>query len=305
MTVDQPHQLVVGEHLGLGQPVQPLGRHAVAAAQVAPVGHRDAQVTTGATEAVEQARGGQVGHRCPMYVAYRVHVLRRLVTPRWLGALLLAVLAGVRVLPPRLVAVPPLRGQGSSATSGSTPTTAPTPVPLSSVLTPAGLDPDDEWTRVTVTGQYAGGPVYVRNRPLETEPGYEVLWAFRPATGGPDVVVDRGWVAESQRGASVLPDVPPAPTRRRRGGGLGAARAGVEEPPAARPGRSPASTCATRPPPWGRARCCPATCCSSPRPGPTARRRRARRLSVSPTGTWARTRRTPTSGGCSCSRASC
>ena len=39
-----------------------------------------------------------------------------------------------------------------------------------------------------------------------------MLWAFRPATGGPEVVVDRGWVAESQRGASVLPDVPPAPT---------------------------------------------------------------------------------------------
>ena len=85
-------------------------------------------------------------------------------------------------------------------------------MPLSTVLTPAGLDPDDEWTRVTVSGRYAGGPVFVRNRPRESEPGYEVLWAFRPATGGPDVVVDRGWVAESERGASVLPSVAPAPS---------------------------------------------------------------------------------------------
>ena len=41
---DQPGHLLEGQQLGLGQPVQPLGRHAVAAPQVAPVGHRDPQV---------------------------------------------------------------------------------------------------------------------------------------------------------------------------------------------------------------------------------------------------------------------
>ncbi len=92
---DDPHELVVGEHLGLGHPVQTLGRHAVGAAQVAAVGDRHPQVTADPTEAVEKARGGKVGHRAPMYVAYRGRVLRRLVTPRWLGALLLAVVFAV------------------------------------------------------------------------------------------------------------------------------------------------------------------------------------------------------------------
>ena len=41
---DQPDDLVVGEHLVVGQPVEALGRHAVGAAQVAAVGQGDAQV---------------------------------------------------------------------------------------------------------------------------------------------------------------------------------------------------------------------------------------------------------------------
>ena len=40
----------------------------------------------------------------------------------------------------------------------------------------------------------------MRSRTLEGEPGYEVLWALRPDAGGPDVVVDRGWVAAVGRG---------------------------------------------------------------------------------------------------------
>jgi cytochrome oxidase assembly protein ShyY1 len=86
------------------------------------------------------------------------------------------------------------------------------PVSVPSVLTPAGLAVADEWTRVAVTGTYAGGPVYVRNRSLEGQAGYEVLWALRPDTGGPDLVVDRGWVRASDQGASTLPTVAPVPT---------------------------------------------------------------------------------------------
>ena len=84
-------------------------------------------------------------------------------------------------------------------------------MPLSSVLTPAGLDPDDEWTRVTVTGKYDGGPVFVRGRTVDGEPGLEVLWALRPDAGGPAVVVDRGLVPPSDQGAGVLPTVHGAP----------------------------------------------------------------------------------------------
>ena len=86
------------------------------------------------------------------------------------------------------------------------------PVPLASVLTPAGLAPDDEWTRVTLTGSYGSGPVLVRNRTLDSTAGYEALWALDPTGGGPSVVVDRGWVARSDAGAAVLPEIPPAPT---------------------------------------------------------------------------------------------
>ena len=58
----------------------------------------------------------------------------------------------------------------------------------------------------------------MRNRTLEGEAGLEVLWALRPDAGGPDVVVDRGWVRRRRdEGASVLPDgatgARPAPVR--------------------------------------------------------------------------------------------
>ena len=139
-----------------------------------------------------------------MYVAYRGHVLRRLVTPRWLGALLLAAVMAWTCYHLGWWQYHRYEAKQQRNERLDTHYRA-TPVPLPSVLTPAGLDPEDEWTRVTVSGQYAGGPVYVRNRPLESEPGYEVLWALRPASGGPDVVVDRGWVAASLGSGSVLP----------------------------------------------------------------------------------------------------
>ena len=50
--VHQPHQLVVGEELLAGQPLHPLRRHAVAAAEVAAVGDRESQRAVGPPEAV-------------------------------------------------------------------------------------------------------------------------------------------------------------------------------------------------------------------------------------------------------------
>ena len=79
------------------------------------------------------------------------------------------------------------------------------------MLTPAGLDPDDEWTRVTVTGKYDSGPVFVRGRTVDGEPGLEVLWALRPDAASPAVIVDRGFVPPSDQGADVLPTVDDAP----------------------------------------------------------------------------------------------
>ncbi len=145
-----------------------------------------------------------------MYVAYGGPVLRRLVTPRWLGALLLAVLFAVACYHlgwwqyHRHLAKAERNERLDEHYAAA-------PVPLPGVLSPAGLDPDDEWTRVTVSGRYDGGPVFVRGRTVDGEPGLEVLWALRPDAGGPAVVVDRGFVRPSAEGARVLPSVPAAP----------------------------------------------------------------------------------------------
>jgi cytochrome oxidase assembly protein ShyY1 len=145
-----------------------------------------------------------------MYVAYRVHVLRRLVTPRWLGALLLAVLFAVACY--HLGWWQYHRHEAKAQRNERLDTHyRAAPVPLSSVLTPAGLDPDDEWTRVTVTGRYDGEPVFVRGRTIDGEPGLEVLWALRPDAASPAVIVDRGFVPPSAEGADVLPTVAAAP----------------------------------------------------------------------------------------------
>ena len=53
---------------------------------------------------------------------------------------------------------------------------------------------DDEWTPVTLTGEYlVQDTLIVRNRPRAGRPGYEVLVPFKTQEG-PVVVVDRGWL---------------------------------------------------------------------------------------------------------------
>lgn len=145
-----------------------------------------------------------------MYDGYRGRVFRRLVTPRWLGALLLASLFAVACYhlgwwqyDRHLVKAE--RNERLDEYYRAD------PVPLAGVLTPSGLDPGDEWRRVSVTGTYDSGPVLVRGRSRDGEAGLEVLWALRPDAGGPALVVNRGFVRPSDEGASVLPTVPPAP----------------------------------------------------------------------------------------------
>lgn len=85
------------------------------------------------------------------------------------------------------------------------------PVPVDSVL-PDGtpLDPQDQWTRVSVTGSYAVDDEHlVRNRPHQRVYGYEVLVPL-VLDDGTALAVDRGWVANAAS-AQQLPEVPPAP----------------------------------------------------------------------------------------------
>lgn len=145
-----------------------------------------------------------------MYDGYGGPVLRRLVSPRWLGALLLAALVAVVCYNlgwwqyhrhEAKVTRNALLDEHYRAD----------PVPVASVLTTSSLPARANWTRVTASGRYVAGPLYVRGRPLDGEVGYDVLWVLRPDDGGADVVVDRGWVPQDASGAESLPSVPPAP----------------------------------------------------------------------------------------------
>ncbi|WP_308279600.1 SURF1 family cytochrome oxidase biogenesis protein [Phycicoccus mangrovi] len=138
-------------------------------------------------------------------------MLRRLLSPRWLGALVLSALFAVAAY--HLGWWQYHRHEAKVERNDRLDRHyRATPVPVGEAITADGVSTDAEWTRVTMTGSYAAGPVFVRGRPNDGAVGYEVLWAFRPDAGGTDVLVDRGWVRVSDQGASVLPSVPPAPS---------------------------------------------------------------------------------------------
>ncbi|MBE4720251.1 SURF1 family protein [Pseudarthrobacter sp. AB1] len=74
----------------------------------------------------------------------------------------------------------------------------------------AALDPSKEWTQVELQGTYApDGQRIVRNRPLNGQPGYEVVVPFKLETGE-TVVIDRGWLPIGNRNPG-SPDSIPAP----------------------------------------------------------------------------------------------
>jgi cytochrome oxidase assembly protein ShyY1 len=84
------------------------------------------------------------------------------------------------------------------------------PVALDDAL-PAGtpLDPEREWTPVTVEGEYLlDEQLLVRNRPLSGRPGFEVLTPLL-LDDGRVFVIDRGWLPSGS--AQDSPDSVPAP----------------------------------------------------------------------------------------------
>ncbi|MGD9958762.1 SURF1 family cytochrome oxidase biogenesis protein [Nocardioides sp.] len=88
------------------------------------------------------------------------------------------------------------------------------PVPAADVLevgAPAGAG--EEWKRVTAVGEYnPADTVVVRYQTREGEAGVDVVVPLRTAEG-PVLLVDRGWMAASNRAADVA-DVPPPPAGR-------------------------------------------------------------------------------------------
>lgn len=87
------------------------------------------------------------------------------------------------------------------------------PVALADLLPEPGavLDADDVWRQATATGTYdADATVLLRNRPVNSQPGFHVLVPLRLADGAV-LVVDRGWVAwDDDASGEVAVPAPPA-----------------------------------------------------------------------------------------------
>lgn len=85
------------------------------------------------------------------------------------------------------------------------------PVPFADVRDQfSSLSADREWTQVELRGSYdAAGQRIVRNRPLNGQPGYEVVVPFRVDTGE-TVVINRGWLPIGNNNPG-RPDSVPAP----------------------------------------------------------------------------------------------
>ena len=84
------------------------------------------------------------------------------------------------------------------------------PVAVTEVMAPdSALSADDEWKRITATGTYiVEDTVVVRYRTREGAAGVDVVVPLEIADGS-SVLVDRGWFATENRGAT--PDDVPAP----------------------------------------------------------------------------------------------
>ena len=86
-----------------------------------------------------------------------------------------------------------------------------TPVPFAEVKDQfRSLSAEREWTQVELRGSYdVAGQRIVRNRPLNGQPGYEVVVPFR-VESGETVVIDRGWLPIGNKNPG-SPDTVPAP----------------------------------------------------------------------------------------------
>jgi cytochrome oxidase assembly protein ShyY1 len=86
-----------------------------------------------------------------------------------------------------------------------------TPVPFAAVKDEFNrLELEKEWTQVELKGRYdAAGQRIVRNRPLNGQPGYEVVVPFK-LESGETVVIDRGWLPIGNNNPG-RPDSIPAP----------------------------------------------------------------------------------------------
>ncbi|GIF08592.1 SURF1 family cytochrome oxidase biogenesis protein [Actinoplanes siamensis] len=143
---------------------------------------------------------------------------RFLLTPRWLAAAALAVVASVIMV---MLGNWQLRRyhERSEINSRIDAADSAQAVPLTAKLTApsaqgdAGPSPGKAlaWTKVTVTGRYdPAHEIQARGRTVHGEVGFEILTPLMLADGTA-VLVDRGWVPPATGGATAAPQVPAAP----------------------------------------------------------------------------------------------
>jgi cytochrome oxidase assembly protein ShyY1 len=145
-------------------------------------------------------------------------VYRFLLTPRWLGAAVLTVVAAVVMVflgnwqLHRYHERAAINDRIDSADSVAA-------VPVESVLArpsttgSAGPSPGkkEAWTKVTVTGRYdPAHEIQARARTVNGDVGFEIVTPLILADGTA-VLVDRGWIPPADAGAVAAPTVPPAP----------------------------------------------------------------------------------------------
>ncbi|GAA1752156.1 SURF1 family protein [Nostocoides vanveenii] len=136
-------------------------------------------------------------------------MIRPLLTPRWLGALLLAALFAFVAYHLGWWQYSRYQAKADRNTRISAHYDAP-PRPLTDILTARPLPIADEWTHVTATGTYADPTLVARGRTFNGDVGYEVLTPFR-TTDGALVLIDRGWIPLGDNGAETIPRIAPAP----------------------------------------------------------------------------------------------
>lgn len=135
-------------------------------------------------------------------------MLRFLLTPRWLGLLVVVVLLGLACVRLSEWQFARYSQRKDSNTLVRTNLSADA-VPVEAIMRP-GSEPtsEDEWRRVTASGHYdAAHQLAVLYRTREGSPGVDVVTPFI-TDAGPAVLVDRGWIPAPSNGnvAQTLPD---------------------------------------------------------------------------------------------------
>lgn len=138
-----------------------------------------------------------------------MNILKYLATPRWFGWLAIVLVLAAACSALGLWQLD-RRDQAAATVNTVQANYDREPVPYAPQLF-TSFDDAAEWTPVTLVGEYdSPNQRIVRNRPLNGQPGYEVLVPLKLEDGSA-VVINRGWLPIGNNQAGRPDDVPAAP----------------------------------------------------------------------------------------------